>query len=178
MKIVNTRRPYRALALGLAVSCIAALFFLFASGSVSLAQRSASAPQLTPADYDQIYNLYAEYSYALDTGNGAARIAVFTPDGKFSSPITHHQWEGMDTVKKRTDAYGQRDRPGVMRHLMINIHLTPTTEGADGFCYLGTAEAGFYRDKLVKTANGWRFKSREVWYGKDDIPPTTKGTTE
>ena len=50
--------------------------------------------------------------------------------------------------------------------------IEPTAEGADGSCYLslyntGTRPqtlmvTGIYRDKLVKTSDGWRFKSRAV----------------
>jgi hypothetical protein len=147
--------------------------------------------QLTPADYIEIYQLYSAYAYALDTGDGAARIATFTPDGVFKSPITHHQADPLENVRKRTEAYGQRERPGVMRHMLLNIHITPTAEGADGYCYLlgpmGQPAAdgsqpmitGFYRDTLVRTSAGWRFKTKEVWYGNDDIPPTlSSGPTD
>ena len=48
--------------------------------------------------------------------------------------------------------------------------ITPTAEGADGACYLmlwntsgrpaTIIVSAIYRDKLVKTVDGWRFKSR------------------
>lgn len=147
--------------------------------------------QLTPADYIEIYQLYSAYAYAIDTGNGAARIATFTPDGIFKSPITNHQADSLENVKRRTDSYGQRERPGLMRHMLFNIHITPTPDGAEGYCYalFPAAEfpptgkpaadgsqpivTGFYRDILVRTAAGWRFQVKEVWYGNDDIPQTT-----
>jgi hypothetical protein len=129
---------------------------------------------LTPADYFEIYQLYAAYSNALDRGDGAGRIGTFTPDGTFSWFESHHQPEDMATLKKRTDAYEHKPHP-VGGHLLTNIHLTPTADGVDGSCYAllggGTpdkaghyvAEPAYYQDKLVKTPQGWRFKTREVW---------------
>jgi hypothetical protein len=67
----------------------------------------------------------------------------------------------------------------------MNIHITPTAEGAKGTCYMvgqgrpspkspvikGLNPAlyvdgpmpGFYSDTLVKTSAGWRFKTRAFW---------------
>ena len=65
---------------------------------------------------------------------------------------------------------------GVMWQVLI--HITPTGPNtADGTCYAilgggaldadGNAEASpaFYTDTLVKTPQGWRFKTREVFIG-------------
>jgi hypothetical protein len=111
------------------VRCLCILVFLFSGSAASFAQAPKAVTQLTPADYYQIYNLYSEYAYALDTGNGAPRIATFTPDGVFKSPITYHQADPLNNLRKRTDNYGQRSRPGLMHHQMLNIHITPTAEG-------------------------------------------------
>jgi hypothetical protein len=138
------------------------------------AAQSGKPIKLTPKDYFEIYQLYAAYSNALDIGDGAGRVGTFTPDGTFSWVASKHQPESMDVLKKRTDAYEHKPHP-VAGHLLTNIHITPTPEGADGSCYalLGggkpdaqghyIADPAFYQDKLVKTAAGWRFKSREVW---------------
>ena len=139
--------------------------------------RAYSQPikRLTPADYVEIYNLYSAYSLGLDTGNGAARVATFTPDGTFAWALSKHVPETMDAVKKRTDAYVQKPHPSGMYHILMNIHLMPTAAGADGSCYAllfgGRRDAqghfigdpAYYVDKLVRTPDGWRFKTREVW---------------
>jgi hypothetical protein len=184
METDNTNRHHLARAIGFVIRSVFTACFLFGA-SPAFAQ---PATKLTPEDYDQIYNLYAEYAYALDTGNGAARTATFTPDGTFSWMLTHHKPETMDSVKARTDKYPHFDRPGLGRHMMLNIHITPTTQGADGFCYAlfpdpGSAPdamggikviLGFYKDTLVKTAAGWRFKTREVWIGPKEMPTPIK----
>ena len=48
----------------------------------------AAPPKLTALDYFQIYQLYARYSWSLDSGNGAARTATFTTDGTFNSNMS------------------------------------------------------------------------------------------
>src|ERR1700743_2281146 len=160
--------------LGIGLSLIISLMFCGVSSSVS-AQQSSSVAKLSPMDYIEIYQLYSAYALALDTGNGPGRVATFTPDGTFASYISKHVPESMDILMKRTNAYGQRERPGGMRHNLVNIHITPTASGADGSCYAllygGKTDAsgnfignpGFYKDTLVKTSAGWRFKTREVW---------------
>ncbi len=66
-----------------------------------------------------------------------------------------------------------------MRHFITNIEITPTESGASGECYgmvIAAIPAGkealkgvplFYRDTLVKTPRGWRFKAREFWSAKE-----------
>jgi hypothetical protein len=161
--------------LTMASICLALVIALIAT------HRSYGQPpavtKLTPDDYVEIYQLYSAYSMALDTGNGAGRVATFTPDGTFSWFQSKHVPETMDTVLKRTNAYGQKKRP-VGGHLLTNIHITPTAEGVDATCYaiLGGPDAdgnieispGFYTDTLVKTSEGWRFKTREFWTASEE----------
>ena len=66
---------------------------------------------------------------------------------------------------------GLLDGPN-MRHWNSQLVITPTSEGADGTCFLLLVSVGHrddppqllatmrYHDKLVKTAEGWRFKHR------------------
>jgi hypothetical protein len=131
-------------------------------------------------DYIEIYQLYSAYSVALDTGNGPGRVATFTPDGTFSWFQSNHQPESMEAVLKRTNAYGRTERPARMYHILTNIHITPTAQGANGTCYAVLAyldpkktssfmvQPGFYTDTLVKTPTGWRFKTREFWTADED----------
>ena len=61
---------------------------------------------------------------------------------------------------------------GDRRHWNTNLLITPTAEGANGSVYLllvdvsvrppAIAAAAMYDDQLVKTPQGWRFKSRIV----------------
>jgi hypothetical protein len=148
-----------------------ALAVLLAAGMA----KAQPVTKLTPDDYAEIYNLYSAYSIALDTGNGAGRIATFTPDGTFSWVQSNHKPEDMAALKKRTDAYPHKKIPQGMMHILTNIRLIPTADGVNGSCYAElappTADSdgsyhpmpAYYVDKLVKTPQGWRFKSREVF---------------
>ena len=66
--------------------------------------------------------------------------------------------------------HAQQD--GHARHWNNNVHVTSTAEGAEGTTYLQLWNVGvrpqtiivtgIYHDTLVKTADGWRFKTRRV----------------
>ena len=87
---------------------------------------------------------------------------------------------------ERTNRIGNKGS----RHLIMNLVLTPTPEGAAGRCYaliLADGESGangdralsgkpgFYIDTLVRTAQGWRFRTREFWRDCDAQSPFRKG---
>lgn len=142
---------------------------------------------LSALDYAEIERLYADYAFAIDTGDGKARAATFTADGTFSSSLSQHQPESMSAVAERTTRQGN---VGV-RHLMTNISVKATPGGAEARCHVfiisGASDdheqssatdfrsfkglSGFYFDKLVRTPAGWRFKSREVWLDSEANSP-------
>ncbi len=134
---------------------------------------SADREALTPMDYIEIQQLYACHSIALDTGEGAARSALFTPDGSYSNLMSGHKPRSRSELVRGTNEYGNVGE----RHLITNLVITPTKEGADGFAYLamisadGKVHTGFYNDKLVKTSEGWRFAARVGWYDTDPDSP-------
>jgi hypothetical protein len=144
-----------------------------------------SVTELSPADYIEIHQLYAKYSFALDLGDGDGRAATFTADGTFKAALTNHKPDNVQTLRERTRLLGNQGR----RHLMMNIVITPTPEGAAGRAYaviLGPAgqeaddrslegKSGFYIDTLVKTAQGWRFRTREFWRDTDADSPFKRG---
>ena len=125
----------------------------------------AEAQTLTAQDYEEINQLYARYNIMLDSGDAEGWADVFTEDGVFGNS------EGRAALIEFATGF-HSGQGGNARHWNTNIHVTPTADGADGTCYLflwsvasrpATITAtGIYHDKLVKTENGWRFKSREV----------------
>lgn len=154
-----------------------AMMGLGAAKAETLARTQAAT--LSALDYIEIQQLYARYNRALDMGDGAGRVATFTGDGTFSSALSNHAPDNLDTIAKRTVERGNNGT----RHWVTNLIITPTAEGADGFCYLliltGNPHAdgvlrgrtSFYTDKLVKTENGWRFRTRETWGDNEDKSP-------
>ena len=156
---------------------LAALLLLSASAS------AGPVTVLTPADYFQIYQLYATYSVGIDTNNAELRTSVFAPDGTMSSDaVSKHVPYGMAQMRKNMGTTLRGPRP-LGGHVQANFNLTPTADGVDSTAYVMLVPAkpdadgnfigrpGFYTDRLVKTADGWRFKTREIFEGRDFDDP-------
>src|SRR4029077_11343731 len=126
------------------------------------------APSLTAEDYIGIQDLVARYPFALDadTDEGASYANLFTPDAIFRQPVT----EGRDNLAKL--AVAQPHGPQYARHFIANHVIDPAQGGATGKEYLVVVDidapgkpgkmflVGHYDDTYVKTAEGWRFKTR------------------
>jgi actinorhodin biosynthesis protein ActVIA len=152
---------------------------------ISVVAQSRPAPVLTALDYVQIRQLVSHYAYALDTGgnNGYDFADLFTPDGEFIDPNA----KGREQLAAL--ARGSLMGPLNTIHYAMNLVLEPTPDGAIGRQYvtefnfddnvppLGKRtqwevvgdkrgdlrkDGGQYKDVYVKTAKGWRFKSRQV----------------
>ena len=129
-----------------------------------LSVASAQGGKLTADDYLEIQQLYVKYAHTIDLGDAEGWADTFTPDGVFANA------QGRDELIEF--AAGIYSRGGTTRHWNSQVLITPTAEGADGSCYLLMVDtntqppnitvSGIYRDKIVKTANGWRFKSRDA----------------
>jgi hypothetical protein len=153
-------------------------------GAASLvrAQQKVSGGTLTAADYVEIQQLVARYSYAVDThaDNGFAYADLFTADGMFGKT------KGRDALAELARST-QKDRggPAYTRHYLTNVIIYPTPEGARGSQYLvaidvseggkpsSLVHGGRYDDVYVKTPAGWRFKSRQLQPAKIGVPPPT-----
>jgi len=135
----------------------------------------AAALTLTPAatraqmtlsadDMIAIQQLYAHYNLVLDAGDSEAWAATFLPDGRFGNSVGH------DALVEFATGF-HASNPG-SRHWNSNLQITKTAEGASGTVYLTLWNTsvrpatitltGIYNDELVKTSQGWRFKSRVV----------------
>jgi hypothetical protein len=129
---------------------------------------TAGAPSLTAEDYIGIQDLVARYPFALDgdTDEGVSYANLFTPDAVFRQPVT----EGRDNLAKL--AVAQPHGPQYARHFIANHVIDPAPGGAAGKEYLVVVDidapgkpgkvflVGHYDDTYVKTAEGWRFKTR------------------
>jgi SnoaL-like domain len=148
-----------------------ALASLVAVSTLSLAATVTQAANLTPTDYVEIEQLYARYNIALDSGDAEAWVATFTPDGTFNTS------SGREGLLKFAKEWHEKRNGANRRHWNSNLRLMGTPEGAEGSVYLmlldvstrpaSIALTGMYSDTLVKTADGWRFKKRQV---KGDTP--------
>jgi ketosteroid isomerase-like protein len=131
------------------------------------------AAELTTQDYVEIQQLYARYNHAIDSGDAEGWAATYTPDGVFNS-----RFKGRDGLLEFMKQWKEKMNGANRRHWNSNLLITPSAEGASGKVMLmlldvGTKPAsivmtGQYTDVLVKTADGWRFKTRDV---KNDAAP-------
>jgi SnoaL-like domain len=162
-----------------------------AQGGRPSATPSSNEPALTALDYIEIEQLSYRYGWALDSGenNGYAYADLYAPDGTFTGTNqgpSGRTYQGRDNLAAL--ARGGRRGPLYVSHLVTNVVITPTPEGAVGRAYVGifdlgeagkapaAGHGGFYDDVYVKTSNGWRIKKRSYYesrWGEPnvEIPP-------
>jgi hypothetical protein len=136
--------------LRLTMACAAAFLTLAAMHAVHA--QSGSSPKVTPltaADYIEIQQLAARYSYAMDTGaNGGEMLAdLFAPDGAFVS-ATRGRIEGRDSLVALGRGRGRSMYP---RRFIVNHVVEPSPEGATGKAYVVEVDLPSEGEKLGGT---------------------------
>ncbi len=140
------------------------------------ARARVETPSLTAMDYAQIEQLYAHYNHYIDSGKdeGRAFANLFTPDG-----ILDTGSPALGAVRGNAALAGLARTIGApppavkASHYAVNIMIDPSPEGATGSAYLlmisspergtsATGLSGIYTDTLVRTPDGWKFKTRKV----------------
>jgi hypothetical protein len=125
--------------------------------------------RLSPEDFLEIEQLVQGYTHGIDIGPEDASW-VYTPDGVFAS-ANNRSVNGEKELKAFYEARRKRHNPR-QRHLVTNLIVKPTTEGASGTAYITIVEPGtnsmpmiayygMYNDTYVRTREGWRLKRRE-----------------
>ncbi len=172
------------------VIAVAALLPWFVSGSGHAHQGTAGGTSgLTALDYAEIQMLYGRSIIAFDSGTekGFAFARTFASDGVLvtqgGTPVTGHAKLAALAAKNAS----------CLQTWLTNLMIEPSSEGAVGWAYTWqielacgsraadpsakspVKEGGIYRDDIVKTADGWRFKRRSYTPGnsisKQDKPP-------
>jgi hypothetical protein len=137
---------------------------------------------LTADDYLAIRALANTYAYGLDTGadKGGLYASVFTDDAEFHGPPAVPGGKPFDARgREALRQFALVDRgPAYVRHFMTNHLIESSPEGARGKVYLLVIDiaqggkptsvnmGGHYEDVYVKTAAGWRIKSRNFFRSK------------
>jgi len=161
---------------------VVAMAITIGAASLVRAQQKVTGGTLTAADYIEIQQLVARYGYAVDThaDNGYAYADLFSADGTFGNTKGR---EALAELARSTQK--ERGGPSYTRHYLTNVIIYPTPEGARGNQYLmaldvseagkssSIVHGGRYDDLYVKTAAGWRFKSRVYQQAKIGVPPPT-----
>jgi hypothetical protein len=169
----------------LGVQVLAATAALSMLGVVAVRgqQRRSAAPALTAQDYIEIQQLVSSYAYGLDgnTDNGESYARLFAPGAVFGRPRT----EGHENLAAlaNTQPHGAH----YVRHFITNHVIEPAPGGAVGKEYAviidigengnpsGVALGGRYDDEYVKTAQGWKFKSRTFTPSRVEAQPPAGG---
>jgi hypothetical protein len=141
-------------------------------------QRNAKPAALTALDYAEIQQLYAHYAFAYDTAadNGNTYAQLFTEDGAFIFPPGDPRCKPDCRVAGRARlaeiARGNGNKgPLTLSHFTTNVTIDPTPDGVKGRAYLAVIavgkggervlnQTGVYDDELVKTSEGWRYRTR------------------
>ena len=157
---------------------------------------AAKDAALTALDYIEIQQLVNRYAFAIDncTNNGYDYADLYTPDGVFYWGVGSRKSVGREELAEaagggkngcRKLERATAENP-IATHTTVNLIIEPSPEGATGKSYLmypgvmgthsdpsHTGHVGGYQDVYVKTAKGWRFKSRLHVF-----PPDVPGTVD
>jgi hypothetical protein len=115
-----------------------------------------------------------------ENGTGSVYASVFAEDAEFHGPPATQNGQPFDA--KGRDALQKFAVPGrgtgYVRHFMANHLIEASPEGARGKVYLLVIDigqdgkptsvnmGGHYEDVYVKTAQGWRIKTRNFYRSK------------
>jgi len=141
---------------------------------IPAASASAQSP-LSDEDRAEIGKLAARYAEALSNCDADEYAGLFTADGTFTSDdfrgAKHREMYGRRATLRGRDQLVQlvrteefcldgRPRQAAAQRPPSTVTIQPSAEGARGSSPIGAD--GRYDDVYVKTAQGWRFKSRTV----------------
>jgi len=143
-------------------------------------------PGPSPQDRTEIYELYARYSWALDTGDTDAYVALFTPDAEATEETASGELEvrkGREEIRKLVLKFHQRaDFPG-HQHQMAQFVIEPDPKSRpDHWQVRSYAWAtinhppepphlhwcGHIRDVVAKVDGVWKIRAKSImgWAGE------------
>src|SRR4051812_38169214 len=130
---------------------------------------------LTDKDRADIRQLSDSYVTFLDGCKAAEYAGLFAADGSFISG-PRGTMTGREKLESlvTSEPFCKPNAPArtAMSHAFSKIAIEPTAEGASGKVYLPGREAntsgGHYEDVYVRTAAGWKFKTRTYLSPKEE----------
>lgn len=162
-----------------AASCIACLTGMLLTPGAASAQTAAT---LTALDYVQIQQLVNRLNFALDyCGNGGRAFAdLFVDGGRYiidrgdNQPIVRDTRDALIALAGGPSCESRRTPPSsYILHLAESLVIEATADGARGTSYAfypsnagkylnaeTAGQLGLYHDEFVRTAAGWRMRTR------------------
>ncbi len=149
---------------------IALVALTLAAGAWLYAQPQWATGTLSAADLHEIQLVVEGYHRGIDLGPEDASW-VFSDDAIFeytAGGLTGATVSGREALD---EFYANLRKTNTSRHLVTNVVISPSPEGATGSLYMTTLDRtddapvavtafGLYEDVYVKTARGWRIKHR------------------
>ena len=155
------------------------------TAGVDAQQKRARPMTLTALDYQEIHQLSARYTHAIDTcaDTGYQYADLYAPDGVFIDMWSEDavkaggvKWQGREKLREIASGANVTGAPctssrfnGSVTHMILSLVVTPAVGGATGNSYMvelggrdpnRITRMGNYEDVYVKTADGWRFRTR------------------
>ncbi len=134
---------------------------------------AAAEGTLTAQDYAEIEQLYWRYNHGGDFRDSELWLSAFTDDAVFTvvGQRTLRGRAELEAMRAERDAgHGDRGR----RHWNNGWRIVPTPDGAAARVYwlvvdVGTGtpttdRSGYYDDRYVRTADGWRIEERIITF--------------
>ena len=123
--------------------------------------------KISTSDRLEILELFARYSWAIDTGDADSYASVFVENGTMQGGV--RKFQGTEELKRFVSLIWKSDSH--TQHWTTNHIFTPNDFGCSAVSYLVEFKAqsadrsevaivGYYKDELTKTENGWRFVHR------------------
>lgn len=133
-------------------------------------------------DRIEIEDLFAAYSWALDTGSPEDLAMTFTPDGRVIEEVFEEPdvWEGRDGIAALSRHYmSSPNFPGRQHHISMPQYTMIDADHVDARAFVFVTEcqdeppmklrfSGYYLDKIVRHEGQWLFASRTIrlWDGE------------
>jgi uncharacterized protein (TIGR02246 family) len=154
----------RGLVTTVVVGVVAGGWWLYAQGI-----SGASAKALTGGDIAEIQQLYARYNQSWDFRDVELYLSVYTDDAVFTTGAGE-VYAGKKALKDYLTKAFAAGTNADGTHNNTSIVITATADGAKGRGYWTVmnvmaqppvvSSVGYYNDTFVKSADGWRIKSR------------------
>jgi hypothetical protein len=126
------------------------------------------------ADERSCERLIVAYAQLVDVGRIDLVVGLFACDGVWESDAG--AWEGHDQIRRAMSALMSAGEQ--RRHVTSNINVRASGDEGDGLSYVavylggGTEPSalGHFRDRFVRTAEGWRFAHRRLEITAGHLP--------
>ncbi|RJO75229.1 nuclear transport factor 2 family protein [Nocardia panacis] len=124
---------------------------------------------LSPADKFAITELSNTQMQALDNHDVAAWVSAWLPDGDFIA--TYGTFSGHEAITAFINGHIAAGKEDGARHLMTNYVISGDGDTATSTCRVTKLQVdappfiiatGVYTDVLVRTEQGWKFRSRRL----------------